>query len=434
MFLPAGPAHPAGGDLLWQDQFDLAGGQDVAKAVASSNGRVVVVGSAQNGAGNSVFVVRAYDPEHGTLLWEDRVDPEGGNGQATAVVMDNQRVVVLGQGVDAMGNSRTLIRAYVAETGELAWADHWPAPQFGQGGLALQGGHVVTAGLGVDASGNRRVLVRAYAKKSGALAWEDEWAPPVGGEWIGTAKTVAIEHGQAFVAATYYPIPGLGSSLCLVRSHEVASGTLLWQSTTSIGTGQCVANAVATDGKAVVIAEKGGGAAPDDFQAEAFDAATGELLWRRDPRGRTGLADAAVAVDTEHRVAFVTGYEFKSFAPPPPTFRGVLVVRAYDTETGILRWEDQFPVPPEASCECLGLDGVAVKGRMYVVGRRSTGNWLVRAYDSHSGDLLWQDEVAVVTGSFSMAVAADRGRVFVAGAALNAAGNLDFILRTYDAK
>jgi outer membrane protein assembly factor BamB len=205
---------------------------------------------------------------------------------------------------------------------------------------------------------------------------------------------------------------------------------LLWSTTSALGL--CVANGIATDGRSVVLAENAGGPVPFDFQSEAFDAATGEPLWRHDPARHAGFDDFAVAVDTEHRLSFVVGREVR-FLQPPPSFHGLLVVRAYDTRTGVLRWEDQYPLNP--ACDCTGLDVVAVKGQVFVVGRRSTGDWIVRAYDSRSGDLLWQDESAPAgSGSGLTAVAADRGRVFVAGSALNAAGNLDFILRTYDAK
>ena len=64
-------AGTAAGDLLWQDQVDFAGGADVALAVAADAGRVVAVGSAQNHAGNTDFVVRAYDGKTGALLWKD---------------------------------------------------------------------------------------------------------------------------------------------------------------------------------------------------------------------------------------------------------------------------------------------------------------------------------------------------------------------------
>jgi hypothetical protein len=64
---------------------------------------------------------------------------------------------------------------------------------------------------------------------------------------------------------------------------------------------------------------------------------------------------------------------------------------------------------------------------------------LVRAYDANSGRLLWHDEFGPPTPSYIAsrieAVAAEDGRVFAAGgSAETATGNVDLILRTYDAK
>src|SRR5262245_46774382 len=78
-------ARTNAGQLLWQDVFDRAGGQDVARAVAAGHGRVVVVGDTQNSAGNGDFLVRSYDASTGTLLWKDIVDVAGGDDVATAV-------------------------------------------------------------------------------------------------------------------------------------------------------------------------------------------------------------------------------------------------------------------------------------------------------------------------------------------------------------
>src|SRR2546428_7830812 len=92
-------AYAAGGDLLWQDRFNLAGGQAFATSVASSHGRVVAVGGVQNGEGHSVFVGRAYDPKRGTLLWEDRVDAQGGHDHAAAEVVAAECRLVAGYGL-----------------------------------------------------------------------------------------------------------------------------------------------------------------------------------------------------------------------------------------------------------------------------------------------------------------------------------------------
>jgi outer membrane protein assembly factor BamB len=221
-----------------------------------------------------------------------------------------------------------------------------------------------------------------------------------------------------------------------VRSYEVATGTLRWVTTSPTITPTphlCGVNRIATDGKTVVLAETGG-LMLTDFQTEAYDAATGAWLWRND---RPGMQDQNLAVDTDHRIAFVTGQRFDSgFLPPGPSnIRGVMVVQAYDTRTGTLRWEDRFAVPPDPECVCIGFDVTAVKGRLFVVGKSITGTWVVRTYASRSGDLLWQDAAAPTSDRFGLlAVAAQSGRVFVAGSAFNATGNLDFILRAYDAE
>src|SRR5207249_2861231 len=189
-------AHAAGGDLLWQDQFDFAGGQDFVNAVAAGQGRIVAVGSAQNGAGNSV-IVRAYDAKSGTLLWKDRVDLAGGNDRATAVVMNDRLVVVAGSGVDATGNAQRIIRAYVPKSGALAWEDRSPAVDVS--GLDMEGAHIVVTGTVVDATGSPQLLVRAYVAKSGALAWEDHTLSLGPSSFDSPRRGVTLHGGKAFV-------------------------------------------------------------------------------------------------------------------------------------------------------------------------------------------------------------------------------------------
>ncbi len=79
-------------------------------------------------------------------------------------------------------------------------------------------------------------------------------------------------------------------------------------------------------------------------------------------------------------------------------------------------------------------------GRMFAVGQNveGTGAWLVRSYKTRGGEVLWEDtfQPARVGGSYSwtQGLALDGGRLFVVGSGVNAAGNVDLILRAYDAK
>ena len=86
------------------------------------------------------------------------------------------------------------------------------------------------------------------------------------------------------------------------------------------------------------------------------------------------------------------------------------------------------------------LDVEASKGRVFAVGQNveGTGAWLVRSYKTRGGEVVWEDtfQPAGVGGSYSwtQGLALDGGRLFVVGSGVNAAGNVDLILRAYDAK
>ncbi len=57
----AGGVWAGGGNLLWEDQFDKAGGGDIAEAITAHGNRVFAAGVSSSAADNSDFLVRAYD-------------------------------------------------------------------------------------------------------------------------------------------------------------------------------------------------------------------------------------------------------------------------------------------------------------------------------------------------------------------------------------
>jgi outer membrane protein assembly factor BamB len=121
------------------------------------------------------------------------------------------------------------------------------------------------------------------------------------------------------------------------------------------------------------------------------------------------------------------------------------VVNAYDTWTGKLLWSDVLDLAG-------GFDEVAggiafqsgqVFAYGFVVSERGDLDVLLRAYDARTGALLWQDQVdkAQRTEFFASfwfkSLAADRGRVTIAAssAILHPDDRIDsdWIVRTYDA-
>src|SRR5205085_11385473 len=86
----------ADGTLLWTDTWD-AGRDDTPQAIAAGPSAVIVVGYGGNSPGHLLaFLVRAYDPETGAILWEDRVERSGLDVAARTVTMANNRVIVAG--------------------------------------------------------------------------------------------------------------------------------------------------------------------------------------------------------------------------------------------------------------------------------------------------------------------------------------------------
>jgi outer membrane protein assembly factor BamB len=222
---------------------------------------------------------------------------------------------------------------------------------------------------------------------------------------------------------------------CLVRAYVTRNGKLEWESIGLPTT--CVALATGAEGKSIIVTGLGtiGSGYPDDFLVQSYAADTGEFLWRSQTFVGTGFGNAAIAVDIEKRRAFVVGW----VRWVPGRFsQEAFLVRAYDTRTGVLDWEDQYPSPQ--LCLCHAHDVVVHNGRVIVVG--AGGTWLIRVYDAKHGDLLWFDDFAPIGGvgpiggltRGARAVAADGERVFVVGSGINASGNADFILRANDAK
>ena len=295
----------------------------------------------------------------------------------------------------------------------------------------------MVVGTTTDIAGNSRLAVRAYVAKTGVLGWQDQPAPPPGyTQFSGASRGVATQGQRVFVAGTVRKAPGGISPTCLVRSYVSGNGRLEWESI-HLPPSPCGAMAIAAARKHVIVAAVGG-AALDDFLVQSYDAVTGHFLWEDRTFVSTAFDNEAVAVDIEARRAFVAGWVLWL---PGTSNQEAFLVRAYDTDSGILRWEDQFPSPQQ--CICNAHDIVVDHGRVIAVGHAAPpGAWVVRAYDAKRGDLVWSDSFAPVGGTGSnafaiqgaRAVAADGGRVFVVGSGINASGNADFIVRTYDAK
>jgi hypothetical protein len=123
------------------------------------------------------------------------------------------------------------------------------------------------------------------------------------------------------------------------------------------------------------------------------------------------------------------------------------VVNTYNAKTGDLLWSDVLDLAG-ALDEAVG--GVAIFGRqVYVLGvvtrapasALASQDMLVRAYDSKTGRLLWQDEVdkggsEFPWGTWFKGIAAESGRLTIVGTSVfrlpDRSLSADWIVRTYD--
>lgn len=109
------------------------------------------------------------------------------------------------------------------------------------------------------------------------------------------------------------------------------------------------------------------------------------------------------------------------------------LVRAYNSRTGALLWQDLHQSPggvAAASAMVASGSRVIVAGAVFEVRK---WDFLVRAYDGRTGALLWQDRYDS-GGSFDQAyaIAASANRVFVAGIG-GSFENPDVLVRAYNA-
>jgi glucose dehydrogenase len=183
--------------------------------------------------------------------------------------------------------------------------------------------------------------IRAYEQRTGAVLWQDRLAPSDGqvGLW-----QVAVAGSRVFVSGEVSsPVVDEGS---LLRAYDVDTGHLLWETVRSVAgdISTYAASSLAAWQNRVVTAGAVYNAAWDDSDllVGTYDATTGRLLW--EDRVDVGNTDEAMAVDASSSGVFVTGWVGSSMSvdgPSPSPIDTDFFVRAYDVQSGHVRWTDR---------------------------------------------------------------------------------------------
>ncbi|MCP5097456.1 MAG: PQQ-binding-like beta-propeller repeat protein [Chloroflexi bacterium] len=154
----------AAGELLWQDQLDLAGRSDYASVVVVQDMQVLVAGNVRNSAGELDWLVRAYDTRNGDLLWQSQFDLAGGFDYVSGIAVEGRQVFVAGFSTIAAGNHDWVVQALDARDGSKLWQDQFDL----SGGhdisfdIAADRGRAYVVGSGKNTTGNSDWIVRAY--------------------------------------------------------------------------------------------------------------------------------------------------------------------------------------------------------------------------------------------------------------------------------
>jgi putative pyrroloquinoline-quinone binding quinoprotein len=434
--LLTGPVWGKGGDILWQEEFDRDGNVNQSNGIAADNGHVYVAVQSE------AYLVRAYNGKTGKLLWQD--DLAGTvptfSSSATAIAVDNGRVYVSGRLRNQGGPGLDLlVRAYNGKTGKLLWQDLFDLAgedDFAQA-ITVEKGHVYVSGVGtirrarLGDPGNTVFLVRAYDADDGKILWQN-WSAPTEETQTNAVTSITAEKGRVYAA-------GYHNNDTLVRAYDGDTGVILWQDQehmagfTAIGVekGRVYASGYRNNGLLGF------------FFVRAYDGHTGIALWH-DLYNLAGFEDGGgAAISISGGQVYAVGYSTSGIA------QGVtsdFLVRAYDGDTGVLLWQDNFHGAGNRTNVALAVDSgepaaspdktVKAKG-VYVAGFITSAahntQFVVRAYASKTGVLLWKDETNRTGLNAAVSITVENGRAYAAGSvSADTVGSL--FIRAYDTK
>jgi hypothetical protein len=414
----------AGGDLLWEAQFNQVGGHDWAYAIGIGGNTVFVTGVVRNALANDDILTLAYDARTGNLFWEAQFDKAWGNDWGHAIAVGSNTVFVTGYGRNASGNDDIVTLAYNAKTGNLLWEaqfDKAGGTDWGKA-IAVKGNTVFVTGFGTNSSGNEDIVTLAYDAKTGNLLWEAQFDKAGGDDW---AEAMTIGGNTVFVAGIGRN--SSGNRDIVVLAYGAKTGNLLWEAQFDKAGGDDYGEAIAVKGSILFVFGRGLiSSGNHDILTLAYDTTTGSLLWEAQ-FDKAGSHDFASAIAVGSNAVFVTGVGTNSSGNYD------IVTVAYDASTGNQLWEAQFD-------KAGGNDwanAIAVKGNTVFVtgyGRNTSGNndIVTLAYNARTGNLLWEAQFDKAgQNDWGSALAIKGNTLFVTGYGTNSGGNEDVVVLAY---
>lgn len=295
-----------------------------------------------------------------------------------------------------------------AAPGTLLWENRGQSEPIGSGlAIAADEDVVVASGNVCDDPSNKNScnwFVRAHDAKTGKTLWEDLFNPGR----FDRSQGVVIDDGRVFASGWFQTpfVPGRGIVDFVVRAYDLKRGTLLWQQQIDRGFADLAEQVTARDGRVFAVGRTKGATDHTDFAIFAFDAATGAELW--ESVTDEFRFDVAFAVTADRDIVFAAG--------PVRNFTSLLI-RAHDARTGQLLWQDEVP----GGQMFVSTQGrlVARRGLLFVAGGLLTQagdqDFMVRAYDEKTGALQWVQQLDAGGNDEAVSLSLSGNRLFAGG-------------------
>ena len=309
------------------------------------------------------------------------------------------------------------------------------APMIELRGL-LAAGTAVSVTLSNEFAGTEQAIVRSHDAASGRLIWQD--AVDRGGGGGQQARSFAVSGDQLFVGGVSTSPVAQEVSL---RAYDSATGVLQWEHyTPGLKTdipagGFTFARRVVAVGERVFVGSVLETAVASEFLVQAYDATTGALLWEDRPQDKGTLNFLRdIAAQGSQVVAAGYGGPDCIVAPSPPSNCDVYV-RSYHAPTGRLQWEQQFDLGglDDVSSDVAIGQGMVYFSSLGAAVSADGGQSLLHALDAATGATRWQATGGMLEVPQDLTLY--QNQIIVPGRAVDPVTlNWDIIVRVYDAR
>jgi len=307
-------AYHFDGTLDWETPlavapFDMAGGHDIANALAYSNKRLFAATTVTSENGDTDYLVIKLDPATGEVIATDHIETPFVDDGASDIHVEGSYVYASGSTAND-GQADAFVKGYGASRLNDLWERHFDLAGESDAftSLLVSSSKVIVAGTGTSQTGDTDVIAMGYKAATGTPLW----SMPIVRDYKGGDDTLVAatwnKSSQArFMLAANVDQP-LGVPGFVVSGHY-SSGADAWRDETVISGSVTTPYAVSGGKYRTFVAAQGLDASGDtQYLARSYAGTTGAGYWQH----RIGADDTfsanliAADVSSENRV-YVAG-------------------------------------------------------------------------------------------------------------------------------